>query len=256
MVIVKNKNIKVISLGGSTIFHNLKFNSEFLKQFKIILKNSYKKNKTKFIIVVGGGNIARLYVKELRNQNKIQKLNLTNSDYDNVGIKITNLNALFLEKLFNDISYDVINKYDDQKINNFLKSKNKFVLFVYGDKIGYTSDYDAVQFAVKLKVKEVINITNIDYVYTKNPNEFKSAKPLKNLSWKEFFKIIGTKYISSGHYPFDPFASKICEKNNISVYSVSYKNLKSIEYIFNITNDSKENNYSKIMKYTKIETIY
>ena len=76
----------VISLGGSLIIPD-EIDYNFLKQFK---KTIYKLNKHKFIIVTGGGKIAREYINALRKEglnDKIQSL---------IGIKTTKLNAMLL----------------------------------------------------------------------------------------------------------------------------------------------------------------
>lgn len=214
--------IKIISLGGSTLFNKeLEFNDSFLNKFKAIIT----KNKNKFIIVIGGGKTARLYVNGLK---KLAKLN--NKDYDEVGIESTKLNAIFLEKLFKNETLSITNEVTSDLISKLNKSKKKLII-VYGNKPGHTSDYDTAVVAKIANVNEIINITNIDYIYNKNPNKYKDAKPIKQLTWSDYFKIIGTKIVASGNYPFDPIASKFCQKNNIKVYSVSFKYLSTIKNI-------------------------
>ena len=57
------KKVIVLSLGGSLIIPG-EINLEYLKDFKrVILKN---KDKYKFIIICGGGSIARKYIAALR----------------------------------------------------------------------------------------------------------------------------------------------------------------------------------------------
>jgi uridylate kinase len=57
------KKVIVLSLGGSLIIPE-KINVKYLKDFKkTILKN---KNNYKFIIVCGGGSIARKYISALK----------------------------------------------------------------------------------------------------------------------------------------------------------------------------------------------
>jgi len=59
------KKVIVLSLGGSLIVPN-KIHVELLEEFKkILLKNS---KKYKFVVVCGGGIIARTYINGLKNQ--------------------------------------------------------------------------------------------------------------------------------------------------------------------------------------------
>ena len=61
---------------------------------------------------------------------------------------------------------------------------NKDIIVGAGWKPGWSTDYDAVLIAKNHNVKTIINLTNIDYVYDKNPSEFPDAKPLKELIGK------------------------------------------------------------------------
>ena len=64
----------------------------------------------------------------------------------------------------------------------------------------------------------MINITNTDYVYDKDPSKFSDAKPLHEVSWKDFRKLIGVSKWSPGlNTPFDPVAAKVAEKSRLRV---------------------------------------
>src|SRR6056297_2916240 len=92
MGISKNKKkVIVLSLGGSLIFpDNVGVN--YLKKLKeVLLKN---KKKYKFIIVCGGGSLARKYIKAIQSQGlgkKFQSL---------AGIAATRTNARFMNYFF------------------------------------------------------------------------------------------------------------------------------------------------------------
>ena len=74
-----------------------------------------------------------------------------------------------------------------------------------GWKPGWSTDYDAVLIAKNHNVKTIINLTNIDYVYDKNPNEFPDARYLKEVDWKSFQRIVGDKWFSRVlSMPFNP----------------------------------------------------
>ena len=75
----------------------------------------------------------------------------------------------------------------------------------------------------------MINLSNIDYVYDKNPKKFKGAKPLKNISWKDFRKIVGNKWDPGLNLPFDPVASKLAEKLKLKVVVMNGKPLSNLK---------------------------
>jgi uridylate kinase len=139
------------------------------------------------------GKIARKYAAALNSLG-----NKKTDDSDWLGIYSIRLNCLLLSLAFKDL-------------------KNITVMQSTTAKPGQSSDFHAVEYAKKFKAKTVINLSNIDYVYDKNPNEHKDAKPLKNVSWKEFLKIVGTKWEANKSWPFDPTASRQAEKLGLKV---------------------------------------
>ena len=101
----------------------------------------------------------------------------------------------------------------------------KKVLVAAGWLPGCSTDYDAVLWAKKLGAKYVVNLTNTDYVYTKDPKKFKDAVPLKKLSWSEYKKLISVKWSAGLSTPFDPVASRAAEKSRLKVLLINGKRL-------------------------------
>ena len=78
--------------------------------------------------------------------------------------------------------------------------------------------------------KEVINLSNIDYVYDKDPNKFKNAKKIERINWKDFRKnIVGYKWVPGENVPFDPIASRLAEKSSLKVVIMNGKNLTEVK---------------------------
>ena len=85
------KNVIILSLGGSLIIPE-KVDTKFLTEFKkTILKNT---NKNKFIVVCGGGSIARKYI------SAIKEINLNEKFQSLAGIGSTRMNARFMNYFF------------------------------------------------------------------------------------------------------------------------------------------------------------
>jgi uridylate kinase len=204
-----NKEVVVISLGGSVIVPD-KIDTDFLKGFKKLIISSLKKYK--FIIITGGGKTARNYINAAANITKV-----SNEDKDWLGIHSTRLNAHLVRTIFRDVANPAIVK-DPTKKTAFSK-----VLVAAGWKPGCSTDYDAVLLAKTFKAKTVINITNIDYLYTKNPLEHKDAKIIKKTSWKGFRKIVGNKWVPGMSAPFDPIAAKLAQKSGMKLILVGKK---------------------------------
>jgi len=210
------KETIIISLGGSLVAPN-EIDVEFLKKFKKTLGRYFKKKK--FFIIVGGGKICRVYQKALLD------FGAKSIDRDWMGIKITKLNAEIIKQVFTGKSYSEIISDPNKKVKT-----NKDIIVGAGWKPGCSTDNDAVLIAKNYSIKTIINLTNIDYVYDKNPNEFPDAKPIENISWKDFGKIVGDKWSPGKSAPFDPIASKLAAKLGLKVVLINGKKLEYLEY--------------------------
>jgi uridylate kinase len=216
--------IYVISLGGSLVVPN-EINTKFLRLFKDIIEKKIKENK-KFIIIVGGGKTARNYQNAAKALTKV-----SNEDLDWLGIHATRINAHLLLTIFRKYAYFRIIKNPKEKIS--FKEK---ILIAAGWKPGFSTDYDAVLLAKTYGSDTIINLTNVDYVYDKDPNKFKDAKPFKEISWKDYLKLIEQKWIPGMSAPFDPVASRLAQKFKFKVIILNGRKLKNLEnYLANKT---------------------
>ncbi|MCX6722557.1 MAG: UMP kinase, partial [Candidatus Staskawiczbacteria bacterium] len=167
-----NKETIIISLGGSLVVPN-DIDLGFLKNFKHTLQKYI--GKYRFFIIVGGGKIARNYQKALL------EFGGQNKDRDWIGINITRLNAEIIKQMFASNAYPKIIVDPNIKVKT-----NKDVVVGAGWKPGWSTDYVATLMAKNHNVKTIINLSNIDYVYDKDPNHFSVAKEFKEIDWKSF----------------------------------------------------------------------
>jgi len=193
--------ILVMSLGGSLIApDNMDIN--FLKKFKKVILD-YSRRGNKVILITGGGNTARLYQKATKKVNP----KATSVDLDWVGIAATKINAELVSAIFGDKAHESILGDPSKKVKT-----NRRIIVGAGFEPGSSSDKDAVLAAKTFGAKTVINLSNITYVYDKDPSKFKNAKPKKEMTWKEFRKLVGNKWVPGAHVPFDPVASRLAQQ--------------------------------------------
>jgi len=102
------------------------------------------------------------------------------------------------------------------------------ILVAAGWKPGWSTDYDAVEIAVKFGAKTVINLSNITYAYDSDPKENPDAKPLKRVGWKQFRGIVGDTWMPGLNKPFDPVASRIAQKHDLNVVIMDGKNIDNL----------------------------
>lgn len=207
----------IISLGGSLIVPD-EIDFDFLKNFRnLILK--YLKKEKRFIIISGGGKICRKY------QNAALKITkITKEDLDWLGIHTTRINAHLLRTIFRDWAYPKI-------ITNPQKAKKeikKEIIVAGGWKPGWSTDFVATKLAQVYKVKTILNLSNISFVYDKDPKKYKDAKPLEKINWSDFRKIVGNKWSPGANLPFDPVASKLAEKLQLKVIILKGTDIQNV----------------------------
>ncbi|MBI2659911.1 UMP kinase [Candidatus Woesearchaeota archaeon] len=210
----------VLSLGGSLICPD-DFDFNFLRGFKAVIER-YIKKSYKFAIICGGGRLARNF-----QQIASKSSNLGNDKLDWLGIYATKINAHLVKSLF------------DRKAENFIVSDptkkisfKKSVLIASGWLPGWSTDYDAVLLAKNLGVREVINISNINYVYDKDPKKYRDAKKIEKISWKQYSNIVSHKWKAGMNVPFDPIAAKEAQKSGLKA-SIIGSDLKNLENLLN-----------------------
>jgi len=213
----KKSQTFVLSVGGSLICPD-EVDTEFLKKFReLILKKVKQGNR--FFIICGGGNVNRRYNEAARKIAKVSDI-----DLDWLGIFATRFNAQLMRVIFGALAYPEVVIDPTKKIKT-----NKSIIIGSGYIPGWSSDYDAVLIAKNHGAKTVINLSNIDYAYTDDPRTNPEAKPIKNIKWKEFRKIVGNVWKPRMNKPFDPIASRIAEKYKMKVIIMNGKNLENFE---------------------------
>lgn len=219
------KEVRVLSLGGSLIVPD-QINLVFLKKFKeVILKNT---SKFKFVIVCGGGSVARKYIEPL---SKERKDRITQ---DLIGISVTRLNARFMSYLF-DMNPEKGIPHNMKQVKNLLLKND--IVFCGGLRYSpnQTSDSTAVKLANYFNT-DFINLTNVKGLYDKNPKKYKDAKFIPRATISEFNKIVmGIESKPGMHAPVDHSAMKIIMNKKIKTYIIG-QDIKQLENLFNNRN--------------------
>jgi len=100
---------------------------------------------------------------------------------------------------------------------------------VSGWEPGQSSDYEAVYLAKQFGAREVINASNIAFAYDKDPRKYKDAKPIREISWREYRKLIPQKWTPGLSTPIDPVAARFAEKSGLRVKIIKGSDLKNFK---------------------------
>lgn len=217
---INTPNTFVLSLGGSLVVPNGGIDTEFLSGFDRFIRKQISERKRRFFIVVGGGGTTRQYQKAAR---IVRGQKITDIDLDWLGLHATRLNGQLLRTIFVDIADPRVIKHYE-----IILKIERPVAIAAGWKPGWSTDYDSVTLCQDYGLNSVINMTNVDQVYDKDPKKFADAKPLVEITWKEYCAIAGDKWTPGMNLPFDPIASKLARKLGTTVKILNGKNLDNV----------------------------
>ena len=228
---------KVRSVGGSIIAPDA-VDVKFLDSFSKMIVSWLEKNKdARLIFVAGGGGPARNYqnaykdVASLFDENQKKACGFKteaelNYACDWLGIMATRINAQILKTVFGPLcEQDVVT--DPTAVNDFTGR----ILVAAGWKPGFSTDNDAVLLAEKFKADTVLNLSNIEKVYTDDPRKNPDAKPIDEISWADFCAMVGEEWVPGKNCPFDPIASKKARELGLTVICAAGKNIENVRAI-------------------------
>lgn len=198
----------VISLGGS-IINPGEINTKLLKK----LKKLVAKTKHELVIVCGGGAIARDYIKAG------YKLNALSVRLDEIGIRATELNAELVAAVLGVRRSRTIEEVMDKKL-----------AVTNGLFPGVTSDFDCVVIAGLIGADAVINLSNVEGVYDKDPRKHEDARLLKKLTYSKLVELASKHELGLGtNFVFDLAASKLASRTRTKlVFIKGLTNLKKV----------------------------
>jgi len=214
--------VTVISFGGSIVAPD-GVDVDFLKNFTSLVRSFIEADSNRrFIFVVGGGGPARRW------QNAYREIsaNIRNEEADWIGIMATRLNAQLIKAVMGEwCSQEVVT--NPMEVDPLTGR----VLVAAGWKPGFSTDYDAVLLAERFRADAVINLSNIEKVYTADPKVDSNARPIDKITWADFRSMIGDEWVPGKNVPFDPVASRHAEKIGLKVICASGKNLENLRKI-------------------------
>ena len=215
--------VTVISLGGSIVAPD-SADSRFLTDFTEVVRGLIQEDDgRRFIFVVGGGGPARSW------QNAYHEVageRYSNDEADWIGIMATRLNAQLVRAVMAEWCGQPV--VTDPTQVEPLTGK---VLVAAGWKPGFSSDNDAVLLAERFGAQTVINLSNIEKVYTGDPKKDPNARPLDRISWADFRAMVGDEWVPGKNVPFDPVASRHAARLGLRVICAAGRDLENLKKI-------------------------
>jgi len=213
------KPIITLSIGGSLMVPGEPDIEYIKKMAALLLKLS---SKYKFAIVTGGGAAARVYARAMK------KIVPNEFLADQAAIMSTWQNAYLILAALHDRAYKTLPKSFDEAAQAL--ETNDFVV-MGGTLPGITTDTDAVLLAERVGSKRIVNISNVDAIYTGDPKKDPKAQKIKRMSADALVALAAVKDTRKAgeNFIFDVLACKLLARSGIEAHFVSGRDLASVE---------------------------
>lgn len=206
----------VLSLGGSLVNPGTPD-----KQYVSSLVRVLRRMPFRFGIAVGGGKAARIAADRVRGKGGSE------FEADEAGVEQTRRNAAFVSKIIgSEANRKIPTEFTDARQ---LSKKHRFVV-MGGTVPGITTDSDAVLLAECLGAKRVLNLSNIDGIYSENPIRHPNAKKFHRMSYSQLIDLAGKNDLRKAgtHFVFDFLACKLIARSKIEAHFIHGKNMLDV----------------------------
>ncbi|MFX1565657.1 MAG: UMP kinase [Promethearchaeota archaeon] len=205
----------VLKIGGSLLFdtkQNLDL-SQFKEYAQII--SQLKQEGHELALVVGGGVLAKKLVE------KGKLLGANRDALDQLGIAATWVCAQLMIAALEDTAYSTPIMTEEQLIQLIGTDE---LLVLGGLHPRQSTNAVAARVAEILEAKTLVNVTDVDGVYDRDPKQSKDAKLIRELTINDLRKIVSSLTNEPGSYPlFDHRALDIIEFGGIELWFVNGK---------------------------------
>jgi uridylate kinase len=210
----------VLKIGGSLVFSD-KIDVELVKNVSKQIVSLSKNHE--FLIVVGGGKIAREYIGALKLIGK------DDTFLDFIGMEVAKLNAsLFMGGFEDKAPVEVSNDFKHALATVYLGK----IPVLGGTHPGHTTDAVSAMLSEFVSADIFLRFTNVDGVYDKDPRKFKDAKKLHKISHEDLLAIVeDTKAVAKVNTVIDPLAAKILKRSNIKTIVCGKEELSNLKAV-------------------------
>ena len=199
-----------VKLGGFSF--PLELGVEEIKKYGGLF-SELKRKGNQLVVVTGGGKNARKYIEAAR------KLGASEAVCDQIGILVTRLNARLLIISMGDDAYPKVPETIEDLRLYFESGK---VIVMGGLQPGHSTNAVTALAAESIGASVLVNLTNVDGVYTADPKKGPKAKKFDEISTDKLLSLISGEEMMAGSYELlDPVSVRIIERSHIPTWIVS-----------------------------------
>jgi uridylate kinase len=200
----------VVRIGGSVVASPV--NTKLMSEYADLIK-TVKSQGNEVVVVVGGGALAREFIKIAKN------LGLDMQGQDEIAISCSRLFAQLFLKRLGEVGCSKVAITLDDAAQCLSEEK---VVVMGGLKPGITTDAVAALVAERVNADLLVKGTDQEGVYDKDPRNHSDAVKLDRLSFDDLSKVFeGSVHKAGIHQIIDPEAIKVLKRHRVKLIVVS-----------------------------------
>ncbi|HTP56285.1 MAG TPA: UMP kinase [Thermoplasmata archaeon] len=209
----------VVSIGGSVLLTG-DDDTEYLGRLARSLGRLGR--RMPLVVTTGGGRTARDYIRLGR------ALGLTEVELDEIGIQVTRLHAHLLAARIGAPAPS----HPPETVRAAVAAlATGSPVVLGGTEPGHTTDGVASLIAVRLRAARVVNATDVDGVYDRDPRTDPAARLRPHLRWRELQRLVADASTGTAgqHLPFDRLGTELLARAKIPLRVVDGRDLPNLE---------------------------
>ncbi len=209
----------VVSIGGSVLLRG-EADGRYLEKLAVLLRTLGR--EMPLLVTTGGGRTARDYIQLGR------EFGLTEVELDEIGIEVTRLHARLLAGRIGPPTPAVPPTSVAEAVREL---RHASPIVMGGTEPGHTTDGVAALLAVRTRAGRVVNATDVDGIYERDPRTDPRARRIEHLPWPEFRAMVqaATTTDAGQHFLFDRFGADLLARSRLPLFIVHGRDLRNLE---------------------------
>ncbi len=208
----------VVSIGGSILLRD-DHDVDYLGKLAELLRSAGRSGPV--AVTTGGGRTARQYIRLGR------ELGLTEVELDELGIEVTRLHARLLAGRIGPPCPARPPVTVAEAVHELHRASP---VILGGTEPGHTTDGVAALLAVRLRAARLVNATDVDGVYDRDPRRYPEARRIARMRWPEFRSLVaaGTSAEAGQNFLFDRLGAEMLARAGIPLAIVRGRDLPNL----------------------------
>jgi len=210
--------LRIVLKVGGFAFSTEEGSEPLISEYVKLLQQLVKEHQ--FVVVTGGGSIARIYIRLARSMRVPESL------CDQLGILVSRVNARLVVDGLSDCAYPEIPTTVTDLGRFFASGK---LVAMGGLQPGHSTNAVAAIAAETIKADLFVNATDVNGVYTSDPSKDTHATHLDEVHVNKLKEILAHSEMNAGGYDLmDLIALRIIQRSHIPTIIIDGRNLANV----------------------------